>query len=115
MDVVLYIILIKVCYVYRSGLIHGTELQQIHPAADVHHMRRIGHEGADAHGLAVRRLGDRAEPGAVLVFAGEKRNQVMKRKDAQLVQRERLFLPYALDIANITIQFSHGHSANLSV
>ena len=73
----------------------------VHTPADVREPWRVCHQGLDTNGFPIHGQGDGLELAAVLIFSGEKRNQVIERKDAQLVKRLRLFLSYALDITNV--------------
>ena len=60
--------------------------------------------------LPVKYLGDGFALRPVLIFPGEKGNKIIERKDAQLVERLRLFLAYSLNISYVSIQISHDHS-----
>ncbi len=64
--------------------------------------RRVGHDRPDADAFTVRRLGDRAILRAVVIFAGEEGNEVIERKDAELMQRQRLFFTDSLDVSNVS-------------
>ena len=101
MQVVLDIILIKISYVNRSTFVYGAELNQIHAASNAHKPGLICDERADAYGLAGQGFADGAKLAAILIAPGKKRNKVIERKDAQLVEGQRLFLSDSLDITNV--------------
>ena len=97
-ELILDIVLVEICYVNRSALVHRTELDKLHPPSDADKARHIRHKRADTHALPLRRGGDRAESGPILVARGEIGHKIIERKDAELSERLRLFLPYSLDI-----------------
>ena len=94
--------------VEHGALVHGAELDEVETPADTGQPRRVGHHGLHADALSVQREGDGLYGAAVLVFPRKKRNKVTQRKDAELIQRLRLFLSYALEVAYVGIQVRHG-------
>ena len=107
MQVVLCVGLVEEGDVEGGAVVHGAELDQVEAPSDPRQARRVGDHGLHAHALALAAEGDGLDKAAVLVFAREKRNKVTQRKDAELVERLRLFLSYALEIADIGIQILH--------
>ena len=114
-QVVLDVGLIKKSYVNRSAVIHRPQLHELQPASHTGQARRVRNHGLDAHRLPVAGEGNGLDRTAVLIFAGEIRNKVTQRKDAELCQRLRLFLSDALDITNVRIQICHAYSTKVKV
>ena len=106
-EIVLGIGLIEKGYVNHTAVIHGPELHQVHAPADMAEPGGIGHQALDADVLSVHGGGYGADAAPVLIFSGKKRNKVIERKDAQLVQGQRLFLSYAFQISYIGIKIGH--------
>ena len=109
-ELILDIVLVEICYVNRSALIHRAELDELHAASDADKARHIRHERADAHALSLRRRRDGEEFCPILVARGEIGHEVIERKDAELSERLRLFLPYSLDKPYGCGQISHVYS-----
>ena len=106
-DAVLPVGLVKIGDVHHAALVHRAELHQVKPSADPAEPGRIRHQGADAHRLAVHRQPNGLIDAAVLVTAGKKAKKVIESKDAQLLESQRLFLSYALQVSDIRLQISH--------
>ena len=107
MDVIFYIRLVKKCYVNRAALVHHAELNKLQPAADTHKVRILGGEGIYADSLAVAGQCDRFKAAAILIFPRKIRNKVTDGKNAELVEKQRLFFAYALTVSYIGFKIVH--------
>ena len=114
MQVILYIRLVKISYVNNTAVVHRFELDEIHAAPDMRKPWGIRHDGADADAFPVHDLGDGAVLRTVVIFARKIGNKVIESKDAELVECQRLFLTYALDVSYVGIQICH-YSENFKV
>ena len=100
--------LIKIGDIQHTAVIHRPKLHKLKAAAYPRQPRRVCHHRLHAYALTVAGQGDGFYCAAILIFPGEKRNKVKQRKDAELIERLRLFLSYALDKAYICIQVCHA-------
>ena len=108
---VFHIRLIEICYVNRTALVHHTEFNKLHAPADTHKARSVGNKSLDAGDLPVAGQSDGLELAAILIFSWKIRNKVMDGEDAELVQKLRLLLAYALAVSYVSIQICHITSA----
>ncbi len=97
-EIIFYIILVKICYVNRSALIHRPKLHQLHTAPYTDKARHVRDQGADAHALPLRCRCDGAEFCPILIARGKIGHKIIERKDAEFFERLRLFLPYSFEI-----------------
>ena len=106
-EIVLRVGHVEVGDVECPAVVHGAQLHELQAPAHPGQARGVGHHGLNAHALPVLREGDGLAFAAVLIAPGEKRNKVTQRKDAEPVERLRLFLSYALDETHVGIQLRH--------
>ena len=99
--------LIEKCYVNRTAFIHHAELHKLQTPADTHEVRILGGKGIYADSLAVAGQADGLKAAAILIFPRKIRNKVTDVKDAELIEKQRLFFAYAFAVSYIGFKIVH--------
>ena len=113
MDIVFDIRLVEKCYVNRTALINDAELYKLKSPAYAHKAGILRSEGVYANSFPVAGQRNRLKAAAILIFPRKIRNKVTDVKDAELIEKQRLFFAYALAVSYIGIKIIHFLSLNL--
>lgn len=96
MDIVFDIRLVEKCYVNRTALINDAELYKLKSPAYAHKAGILRSEGVYANSFPVAGQRNRLKAAAILIFPRKIRNKVTDVKDAELIEKQRLFSPMPL-------------------
>ena len=100
---IFHIGLIEICDVNFAALINGPEADEIQPAADPGELGSVGNQHRYAYALTVLGESDGLVLASIFIAPGKKGDEVIESKDAELVERLRLFLPDSFDVTDVRL------------
>ena len=108
MEVVLEPGLVEEGHIQYAAFVHGPDLDEVHPLADVGQRGRRGHHGLHAGALPCLQVGDAADGAAVLIAPGKPGDELAQGGDAQLFKAFGPGRAHAVDILYAGVQIRHG-------